>query len=176
RTDVGAIVNQQQLDVIASYVEQGSAAGAKLLTGGEPRPSSTGLYYEPTVFTGVTADMTIAQEEIFGPVVSVLAFDTPEEAVAIANGTDYGLSAGGWSNHVESALATARDLRAGTVWVNRWMEGYPELPFGGFGASGIGRELGRQAIDAFSETKTIQLQVGPRTGRWVGSAGEDDQT
>ncbi|MGO2558659.1 aldehyde dehydrogenase family protein [Brachybacterium sp.] len=167
RTDVGAIVNRQQLDVISSYVQQGTDDGARLVTGGARRTGGPGLYFEPTVFSGVTPEMSIAREEIFGPVVSVLAFDTAEEAVTIANGTEYGLSAGVWSNHVESALETARDLRAGTVWVNRWMDGYPELPFGGYAASGLGRELGRQAISAFSETKTIQLQVGPRTSRWV---------
>lgn len=172
RTDVGAIVTPQQLDVISSYVQQGIADGARLLIGGEARTGGAGLFYEPTIFAGVTPAMSIAREEIFGPVVSVLSFDTAEEAVAIANGTEYGLSAGVWSGHIDSALATARDLRAGTVWVNRWMDGYPELPFGGYAASGLGRELGRQAISAFSETKTIQLQVGPRTGRWVRGAEE----
>lgn len=164
RTDVGAIVNTQQLEVIESYVQQGRDAGAELVTGGSRRD---GLFFDPTIFTGVTEDMTIAQEEIFGPVLSILTFETAEQAVALANGTSYGLSAGVWSSDISTALAVARDLRAGTVWVNRWMDGYPELPFGGYAASGLGRELGRQALDAFSELKTIQLQVGARTGRWV---------
>lgn len=174
RTDVGAIVNQQQLEVIDSYVTQGQQAGATLVTGGQAREGGQGLFYEPTIFSGVTPDMTIAREEIFGPVLSILAFDTAEEAVALANGTEYGLSAGVWSSDIDTALSVARDLRAGTVWVNRWMDGYPELPFGGYGASGIGRELGRQALDEFSETKTIQLQVGTRTSRWVreGTVGQ----
>ncbi|WP_022918024.1 aldehyde dehydrogenase family protein [Ruania albidiflava] len=164
RTDVGAIVNTGQLEVIESYVRQGREAGANVLSGGNRRD---GLFFDPTIFTGVTEQMTIAQEEIFGPVLSILTFQTAEEAVSLANGTSYGLSAGVWSSDVDTALSVARDLRAGTVWVNRWMDGYPELPFGGFAASGLGRELGRQALDAFSELKTIQLQVGARTGRWV---------
>lgn len=167
RTDVGAIVSETQLSVIDSYVADGRKAGATVATGGQRQD---GLFYAPTVFTGVTQDMTIAQEEIFGPVLSILSFETADEAVALANGTAYGLSAGVWSQNITTALSVARDLRAGTVWVNRWMDGFPELPFGGYAASGLGRELGRQALDAFSETKTIQLQVGPRESRWVNSS------
>lgn len=172
-TNVGPIISAQQRRTIQQYVDQGRADGAKVVLGGEAYDAFDGLYFEPTIFSQVEASMSIAQEEIFGPVVSVLAFDTPEEAVTLANGTEYGLSAGVWSNNVNNALPVARDLRAGTIWVNRWMNGYPEVPFGGFGQSGIGRELGRQALDAFSETKTIQLQVGPRTTRWV-TAHDDD--
>ena len=114
------------------------------------------------MFTGVTPDMSIAREEIFGPVLSMLTFDTLDEAIRIANSTAFGLSAGIWTSNINSALLAAREIRAGTIWVNRWMDGYPELPFGGFNESGLGRELGRQAIHQFTETKTIQLQVGPR--------------
>ena len=119
------------------------------------------------MFTGVRPEMSIAREEIFGPVLSVLTFDTLKEAVAIANSTMYGLSAGIWTRSIDTALTASRALRAGTIWVNRWMDGYPELPFGGYGASGEGRELGRQAVGSFTQTKTIQLQVGERTARWV---------
>jgi betaine-aldehyde dehydrogenase len=119
------------------------------------------------VFTNVTPDMSIAREEIFGPVLSMLTFDTLEEGIRIANSTAFGLSAGIWTSNINSALKAARDIRAGTIWVNRWMDGYPELPFGGVGESGLGRELGRQAIHQFAETKTIQLQVGPRGSSWL---------
>lgn len=166
-TQVGSLVNAQQLAVVERYVGEGIASGATLVTGGAAFDGPSGLFYEPTLFTGVTPDMSIASEEIFGPVLSVLAFDELSEAVAIANSTSYGLSAGIWSQNIDEALVAARDLRAGTVWVNRWMDGYPEIPFGGYGASGIGRELGRQALAEFSETKTIQLQVGSRVTRWV---------
>ncbi|MFV0254132.1 MAG: aldehyde dehydrogenase family protein [Beutenbergiaceae bacterium] len=163
-TDVGAIVNEAQFGVIADYVRQGQQAGARVLLGGDPVP---GPYFPPTIFSDVTESMSIAQEEIFGPVLSIVPFDHVEDAIRIANGTSYGLSSGIWTADLDAALTAARDLRAGTVWVNRWMDGYPELPFGGYAASGMGRELGRAAAQAFSEVKTIQLQVGTRTGRWL---------
>ncbi|MFG2029535.1 aldehyde dehydrogenase family protein [Streptomyces sp. NPDC048825] len=168
-TKVGAIVNQQQLDTIERYVGEGNADGAQLLLGGDrlSLPTGTGRFYQPTVFTGVTPEMSIAREEIFGPVLSLITFDDLDDAIRIANSTMYGLSAGIWTRNIDAALTAARGIRAGTVWVNRWMDGYPELPFGGYGASGLGRELGRQALTAFTETKTIQLQVGPRTARWL---------
>jgi betaine-aldehyde dehydrogenase len=113
--------------------------------------------------------MAVAHQEIFGPVLSVLPFDGLGDAVRIANSTTFGLSAGIWTRDVDKALRAARAIRAGTIWVNSWLEGYPELPFGGVGASGIGRELGRQAIHAFTETKTIQIHSGWRAP-WSGSA------
>ncbi|MER3390838.1 MAG: aldehyde dehydrogenase family protein [Microcella sp.] len=166
-TRIGSLVNDQQLETIERYVREGVAAGATLLTGGSRREGSSELFYEPTIFTEVAPGMSIANDEIFGPVLSVMPFSTIDEAVRIANATDFGLSAGIWSDDITEALTAARDLRAGTIWVNRWMDGYPEVPFGGYGASGIGRELGRQALAEFSETKTIQLQVGARATRWV---------
>jgi betaine-aldehyde dehydrogenase len=159
-TRVGAIASQEQLDTIERMVAAGKAGGARLVTGGERLPTSAGRFYAPTVFADVAPGMAIASEEIFGPVVSVLPFETLDEAIAIANSTPFGLSAGIWTRDVDKAIRASRALRAGTIWVNSWLEGYPELPFGGFGASGIGRELGRQAIHAFTETKTVQLHSG----------------
>lgn len=167
QTKVGAIVSQEQLDTVERYVEEGRESGARLLLGGERMATSAGRFYSPTVFTDVTPDMSIASAEIFGPVVSMISFDGLDEAVGIANSTMYGLSAGIWTTSIDTALGAARRIRAGTIWVNRWMDGYPELPFGGFGASGIGRELGRQAVAEFTETKTVQLQVGPRRFSWL---------
>ncbi len=109
----------------------------------------------PTIFDGVSPDMAIAREEIFGPVLSVLAFDTAEEAIEIANDTNYGLSASVWTRDFDTALSASRRVRAGTVWVNTFLEGYPELPFGGFKECGKGREVGRFAIEEFTELKTI---------------------
>jgi betaine-aldehyde dehydrogenase len=166
-TKVGPIASPAQLRTVERYVGEGHAAGAVLALGGERMPTQVGRYYRPTVFTGVTPEMSIAREEIFGPVLSMLTFDTLDEAIRIANSTAFGLSAGIWTRDIDSALLAAREIRAGTIWVNRWMDGYPELPFGGVGDSGLGRELGRQAIGQFVETKTIQLQVGPRDGRWL---------
>ncbi len=168
-TKIGSLVNAQQLAIVERFVGEGVAAGATLVMGGAAIGTSS-LFFEPTLFTHVTAEMSIASQEIFGPVLSVLEFDDLAEAVGVANGTGFGLSAGIWTSDYDEALLAARDLRAGTIWVNRWMDGFPEVPFGGYGASGIGRELGRQALAEFSETKTIQLQVGPRLGRWIDAA------
>jgi betaine-aldehyde dehydrogenase len=166
-TKVGAITSQEQLDTIERYVREGREAGAQLLLGGERMATPAGRFYHPTIFAGVTPDMSIAREEIFGPVLSMLTFDTLDEAIRIANSTAFGLSAGIWTTNIDSALRAAREIHAGTIWVNRWMDGYPELPFGGVGESGLGRELGRNAIHEFSETKTIQLQIGPRRTPWL---------
>ena len=118
------------------------------------------------MFTGVEPEMDIAKEEIFGPVLSVLTFDTAEEAIRIANNTLYGLSAGVWTKDIDTAFKLTKTIRAGTVWVNTFMDGYPELPFGGYRESGLGRELGRFAADEFSELKTVQLHLGERTNWW----------
>jgi betaine-aldehyde dehydrogenase len=159
-TRIGAIVSEDQLETIERLVKTGVEAGARVLTGGNRIAVDTGRFFEPTVFVDVAPSMAIAREEIFGPVLSVLAFDGLDEAVQIANDTMFGLSAGVWTRDIDKAISFARRVRAGTVWVNSWLEGYPELPFGGFGQSGIGRELGRQAIEAFTETKTVQIHTG----------------
>jgi betaine-aldehyde dehydrogenase len=161
-TKIGAIVSDEQLGAIEQMVAAGKREGASLVTGGERLPTEAGRFFEPTVFAGVAPEMSIARDEIFGPVLSVLAFNELDEAIRIANSTAYGLSAGIWTRDTDKAMHAARAIRAGTIWVNAWLEGYPELPFGGFGASGIGRELGRQAITAFTETKTVQLHSGWR--------------
>jgi acyl-CoA reductase-like NAD-dependent aldehyde dehydrogenase len=112
--------------------------------------------------------MGIAREEVFGPVLSVLSFETTEDALRIANNTPYGLSAGVWSANIDTCFTVARGVRTGTVWVNTFMEGYPELPFGGYKQSGIGRELGRRAVEDYTEEKTVQFHRGQRTGWWAG--------
>jgi betaine-aldehyde dehydrogenase len=161
-TRIGAIASQEQLDTIERMVATGADQGARLLAGGERLPTQAGRFYKATVFADVAPEMAIAHQEIFGPVLSVLPFDGLDDAVRIANSTSFGLSAGIWTKDIDKALRAARAIRAGTIWVNSWLEGYPELPFGGFGASGVGRELGRQAIHAFTETKTVQLHSGWR--------------
>ena len=111
--------------------------------------------------------MTIAQDEVFGPVLSVLTFRTMDEALALANGATYGLSAGVWSDNVHTCLEFTRKVQAGTVWTNTWMDGYPELPFGGVKESGLGRELGPNGLDEFLETKTVQMRIGKTRTPWV---------
>ena len=165
-TQVGAITTDKQLDTILSYIAGARAAGATIALGGS-RLDRTGLYIEPTVVTGVTPEMAIAREEVFGPVLSVLSFQDLDEAVALANSTLYGLSAAVWSRDFSTCLAAARRIRAGTVWVNTFLEGHAELPFGGYRESGIGRELGRFATEDYTETKTLHLHLGPRTDWYV---------
>jgi len=167
KVKIGAIVNDQQFKKIMGYIDQGRRAGARLQLGGQPLNILNGRFIETTIFDDVRPEMPIAREEIFGPVLSVLTFETKEEAIEIANSTNYGLSCGVWSRDMDNALSVSRAIRAGTVWVNTFMDGYPELPFGGYKESGQGRELGRFAIDEFTELKTIQLHTGPRTSWWA---------
>lgn len=163
---VGAIASNEQMQTIERYVQEGLESGAKLELGGNKLDTKVGRYFSPTVFAGVSENMSIAQEEIFGPVLSVLKFSDLDDAVRIANSTLFGLSSGIWTSNVTSAMKFAKSVRSGTVWVNCWMDGFPEMPFGGFGESGIGRELGRQAIAEFTETKTIAIHTGARK-MWV---------
>jgi acyl-CoA reductase-like NAD-dependent aldehyde dehydrogenase len=168
-TQVGAIITGTHTDKIDAYVREAIAAGAELCLGGAPLSVSglPGQFYQPTVVRGVTADMAIAREEVFGPVLSVLTFRTIDEAIALANNASYGLSAGIWSENVHTCLAFARRAQAGTVWTNTWMDGYPELTFGGFKQSGQGREIGPYGLEEFLEVKTVAMRIGRTRENWV---------
>ena len=161
-TQVGAITTDKQLETILAHIQGARDAGARVLLGGR-RMDRPGMYVEPTVITDVSPDMAIAREEVFGPVLSILPFDTLDDAIALANSTLYGLSAAVWSQDFSTCLQAARRIRAGTVWVNTFLEGHAELPFGGYRESGIGRELGRHAAEDYTETKTLHMHLGPRT-------------
>jgi betaine-aldehyde dehydrogenase len=163
---VGAITTDKQLETILHHIAAARSDGAEVVLGGS-RMAGRGMYVEPTVVTGVGRDMAIAREEVFGPVLSVLTFDTLDEAVEIANSTLYGLSAAVWSQSFDTCLTAARRIKAGTVWVNTFLEGHAELPFGGYRESGIGRELGRFATEDYTESKTLHMHLGPRTGWWM---------
>ena len=167
-TKVGAMISTDHLAKVSDYVSAAKGEGGKVLAGGDARASNAGQYLDPTIVAGVTENMSIAREEVFGPVLSVLSFKTIEEALRIANDTPYGLSAGVWSKDIDTCMTVARGVRTGTVWVNTFMDGYPELPFGGYKQSGLGRELGRRAVEDYTEEKTIQFHRGQRTGWWVG--------
>jgi len=158
---LGPLVSAVQRDRVRAYIRQGVAEGAKLVTGGEEPPEGLdrGYFVRPTVFSEVRADMTIAQEEIFGPVLAILPYDTEEEAIAIANGTPYGLSGGVWSGDPARAERVARRLRTGQVEINGGPFN-PVAPFGGYKQSGVGRELGRHGFEEFLETKSLQLKPG----------------
>ncbi|WP_242158955.1 aldehyde dehydrogenase family protein [Aestuariivivens sediminis] len=167
KVKVGAIINNKQFDKIMEYIASGKAQGATLKLGGNRITSKKGLFIEPTIFIDVKPEMDIACEEIFGPVLSILTFKTNEEAIEIANNTVYGLSAGVWTKDLDTAMIMTRNIDAGTVWVNNWMSGYPEIPFGGMKQSGLGRELGPQSINEFMETKSILIKSNPASGNWT---------
>ena len=171
-TKVGALISEKHLGVVSGYVDLGQTEGATVAVGGEQLESDTGRYFSPTVLAGVPKTARVATEEIFGPVLSVVSFGDLAEAVAITNATGYGLSAGVWSRDIDTALGYARATKAGTVWVNCYMDGFPEISFGGYGASGIGRELGRTAIDEYIEHKSIVIRTGAPAPSWAGGIGE----
>ncbi|MEI5098166.1 aldehyde dehydrogenase [Streptomyces sp. PmtG] len=158
-TEMGAVAGEARVDAVLDHVRTGREAGARLRTGGsrlERVPG--GSYLEPTVFDRVTPGMRLAREEIFGPVLSVLTFDTEQEAVALANDTDYGLAAAVWTADLGTAHRLSRALRAGTVWVNCYEEGGLSVPFGGYKQSGSGRDKSVHALEKYTELKTVWLQ------------------
>ncbi len=165
-TRVGAIISADHLGKIETHVKSARESGAVVRTGGA-RLESNGLFMAPTIVENVDPSMAIAREEVFGPVVVALTFETVEEAIALANSTSYGLSASVWSRDVDTAIGVGRGVRAGTVWVNTFMDGTPELPFGGYHQSGVGRELGRNAVKDYTEEKTFHVHTGPRTSWWL---------
>jgi acyl-CoA reductase-like NAD-dependent aldehyde dehydrogenase len=165
-TDMGPVISRKQQDRILGYIAKGVSEGATLATGGNT-PSdgilSKGFFVEPTIFTAVKNEMTIAQEEIFGPVLSVIRYETDDEAVAIANDSIYGLGGGVWSRDKERALGLARRLRTGTVWINEWHLISERAPFGGYKQSGVGREFGLDGLKEYTEAKHVHIdELGSR--------------
>jgi len=155
----GPQVSQVQFDRIMSYIEHGKQSGAKVEIGGN-RKGDKGFFIEPTIFSNVTEDMKIVQEEIFGPVCSISKFKTAEEAIKVGNSTTYGLAAAIHTKNLNTAIEVSHALKAGTVWVNQYNMLSHQLPFGGFKESGIGRELGEAALDNYTQTKTVSIRLG----------------
>lgn len=164
KTRLGPLVSAEQLKKVAGYIETGKAEGAKLATGGD-RPKLDGLngyFLNPTIFDGVRENMTIARDEIFGPVLSVLTFKDLDDAARQANQTIYGLAAGIWTRDIKKAHTLARKIRAGTVWINTYNMFDPASPFGGYKASGFGRELGVYALDLYTQVKSVWVNLGDK--------------
>jgi acyl-CoA reductase-like NAD-dependent aldehyde dehydrogenase len=166
QTKVGAIITPEHLAKIDGYVRSATSSGAALSHGGEPLNLGMGQFMSPTILSAVKPEMAVAREEVFGPVLSVLTFEALEDAVRIANSIDYGLSAGVWSRDFDTCLTVGRRVRAGTIWMNTFMDGASELPFGGYKQSGLGRELGRHAVEDYTETKTLNMHMGSRKVVW----------
>jgi aldehyde dehydrogenase (NAD+) len=161
KTRLGAIVSQEQMQTVLGYIDAGKKEGAKLIAGGNrvSVDGGKGFFIEPTIFGDVKNDMKIAQEEIFGPVLATLTFDDIEQVVALANQNQYGLAAAVWTRDVKKAHAVSRQLRAGTVWINTYGLMDAALPFGGYKSSGFGRELGENALEHYTEVKTVWLNM-----------------
>ncbi|KAL0366568.1 UNVERIFIED_CONTAM: Aldehyde dehydrogenase family 2 member C4 [Sesamum radiatum] len=154
----GPQVDKKQYEKVLSYIERGKKEGATLLVGGKPLPGK-GYYIEPTIFTDVTDDMTIAKEEIFGPVMSIMKFKTVEEAIKRANGTKYGLAAGIMTNDLNIANTVARSLRAGAIWINCYFAFDYDLPVGGYKMSGYGKDMGIEALHKYLQIKSVATPI-----------------
>lgn len=157
-TTMGPLISKEHFDRVMGYLESGKSDGAKAVCGGG-RQGSRGYFVQPTVFTNTKKEMKIVCEEIFGPVVTAIPFKTVDEAVAMANDTEYGLASGVWTKDISKAHKIAKRLKAGTVWVNCYNAVHPAVPFGGFKESGWGREMGRKALDLYTENKSVVMRL-----------------
>ena len=160
-TQMGPLVSQVQLDKVLGYIDIARAEGARLVCGGGRAAVNTGFFVQPTVFADVTDGMTLAREEVFGPVMAVLDFDTEDEAITRANATDFGLAAGVFTADLTRAHRVVGQLQAGTTWINAYNLTPVEAPFGGAKLSGVGRENGRAAVEHYTQVKSVYVGMGP---------------
>lgn len=167
--DMGPLVSEGQLRDVLGYVQKGIEEGATLVCGGERYTEgecAKGWFMRPTIFDNCTSDMTIVREEIFGPVVTIQTFKTEEEAIALANDTDYGLAGGVFTHQLERALRVVKEVRAGITWVNAFNPTFNEAPWGGYKMSGIGRELGVHGLEEYQEIKQVNINLTPGPAGW----------
>jgi aldehyde dehydrogenase (NAD+) len=160
QTQIGPIASRAEFDKVRQYVEAGKTSTARLVAGGGTRKiNGKGLFIEPTIFSDATNDLKISREEIFGPVLPVIPFDGDDEAVRIANDTPYGLASGIQTRNLARALRLADRINAGTVWINTWHKYHPNGPFGGYKMSGYGREQGAEALESYTQYKSIWANI-----------------
>ena len=164
---IGPLITSSAVEKVHKLVSDSLAQGAKLLTGGQ-RSSLGECFYQPTVLTNITSNMPVATTEIFGPVCPIISFADETELLRLANDTEYGLSAGIWSENIHNCLEFSRRANAGTIWTNTWMDGFPEVTFGGMKQSGQGREIGQYGFDEFLEIKSMVMRIGKTRAPWVG--------
>ena len=157
--NMGSMISELQRDRAINLCQKAQTEGATTVTGGH-KLNRPGWFLEPTVFSNVKPDMEIAQVEVFGPVLSIIPYETDEQAISIANGTEYGLVSGVFTKDLDRAMSSAKKMRAGQVFVNEWFAGGVETPFGGYGKSGYGREKGREALWNYIQTKNIAIRLG----------------
>jgi betaine-aldehyde dehydrogenase len=169
-TDVGPMIHDRHMAAVLDHIERGHSQGARIVTGGSRAtgPSlADGCYVQPTILDGVTPAMSVFRDEIFGPVLTVSRFHDMAEAIALANDVDYGLANTVWSKNIDTVLLTAKSLKSGTVWVNTTIDAPPTMPFGGYKASGFGREMGQAGFDEFTEVKSVNIRTGKRTSAFA---------
>ena len=167
--DIGPLVTEGHMKKVLDYIDKGVAEGAKLVCGGKRYTEgecANGYYVLPTIFDGCTSDMTIVKEEIFGPVVTIQTFETGQEAIDLANETEYGLAGAVFTTDGARALRVIREIRAGITWINCYNPTYNEAPWGGYKRSGIGRELGIHGLEEYQEVKQININLNPGTVGW----------
>jgi betaine-aldehyde dehydrogenase len=167
--EMGPLVSEEHMNNVLSDIEKAKKEGARLLTGGyriTDGEFAKGYFVAPTIFADCTPDMAIVQAEVFGPVLAVQKFHTEEEAIELANGTDFGLAAGVFSNDITRALRVVRAFRAGITWVNSYHPTFTQAPWGGYKQSGIGRELGTYGFEEYTEVKQININLAPGMVGW----------
>ena len=168
KTEIGALISKNHFDKVQNYVEEGIKDGGELLCGGKSCPDLDGYFFEPTVIRIRNTENILFRDEVFGPVVSLIPFKEQEEAIFLANKTDYGLAGGIWTNNINRALKVAKNIDAGYLWVNTYGGIIPETPYGGFKQSGTGKELGEEGLEEYLRTKNISIFTGDSIPKWYG--------